>query len=64
VDNAAAKSGASEETDPSINPARPGWITCSINARFCSFVSFDNWIILLIDDVDRQGSNRSKALQM
>ena len=31
VAKAAAKSGASVDTEPSIRPARPGWTTCSTN---------------------------------
>ena len=34
VASAAANNGASVETEPSINPARPGWITCKTNNRF------------------------------
>ena len=34
----AANSGASVDTDPSISPARPGWITRSRNSR-CSAAS-------------------------
>ena len=33
VAKAAANNGASVETEPSINPARPGWTYCSTNMR-------------------------------
>src|SRR5207249_3345945 len=31
--NAAANKGASVDTEPSINPANPGWTTCNKNKR-------------------------------
>src|SRR5580658_765863 len=37
VAKAVAKSGAREETEPSIKPSKPGWITCKINSRRSSF---------------------------
>ena len=37
VAKAAANTGASVETEPSISPARPGWTTCSTNSRRCGF---------------------------
>jgi hypothetical protein len=46
VANAAAKTGANEEIDPSINPASPGCTTLSTNARFCSLV--EAWIALVV----------------
>jgi hypothetical protein len=33
VAKAAANSGARVETEPSINPARPGWTICRMNRR-------------------------------
>ena len=39
VANAEANTGASVETDPSINPASPGWTICRTNNRRCAFSS-------------------------
>ena len=36
VAKAAAKTGASVETDPSISPTSPGWITCSTKRLLAS----------------------------
>lgn len=33
VANAAANTGARVDTEPSINPAKPGWTTCNTNKR-------------------------------
>jgi hypothetical protein len=38
VAKAAANNGASDEMEPSIKPANPGWMTLKTKARCCSVV--------------------------